>query len=327
MTATFVKNTDSGKANHVAVGGRFGERCDGGKAVPANLPEPDSGDARDKAGRSVGVSGKEARDKRIFELWLACFTQEEIAAEVGCDRHNVDNLLRKSADVPKTQNPAALHQADFDVPLYNVWKQQDSIVVAPGVRWRVAGAEPSGNTLAAAQSGKGERRKALLASRSLLNWRQPPRNKTVFTVLSSGDTAISREKPQCRAKACKPCVRCYNAVIRREKPCFSASAKAYRQAGGHKFESCIAHFCRFCRSVRFSSPPTCVGAIRRTSGRRLTPRSARSYLDLIVHCNKTFAAVWRQSSRWQPSRPASTSRARGPQPGCRRNCRSGRTPR
>jgi len=68
---------------------------------------------------------KEARDRRIFDLWMACYTQEEIAAGVGCDRHDVDNLLRKSADLPDYAKPSASHATDFDPPLYSVWKQQE----------------------------------------------------------------------------------------------------------------------------------------------------------------------------------------------------------
>jgi hypothetical protein len=29
------------------------------------------------------------------------------------------------ADLPESDKPIAAHQADFDVPLYNVWKQQE----------------------------------------------------------------------------------------------------------------------------------------------------------------------------------------------------------
>jgi hypothetical protein len=68
---------------------------------------------------------KEARNRRIFDLWLACHTQEEIASIIGCDRHDVDNLLRKTADLPDYAKPAATHATDFDPPLYNVWKQQE----------------------------------------------------------------------------------------------------------------------------------------------------------------------------------------------------------
>ncbi len=66
-----------------------------------------------------------ARDKRIFDLWLACWTQEEIAEECGCDRATVDHVLRETADLPKSAKPAAEHATDFLIPIYNVWKQQE----------------------------------------------------------------------------------------------------------------------------------------------------------------------------------------------------------
>jgi len=83
----------------------------------------------------IDKDSKEARDKRIFELWLACYTQEDIAEKVGCGRHDVDNVLRKTADLPENAKPAALH-ADLDPPLYNVWKQQE----------KTAGASHFGNS-------------------------------------------------------------------------------------------------------------------------------------------------------------------------------------
>lgn len=83
----------------------------------------------------IDKDAKEARDRRIFDLWLACWTQEEIAEQAGCERHDVDNVLRKSASLPENAKPAALH-ADFDPPLYNVWKQQE----------KTAGASHFGNS-------------------------------------------------------------------------------------------------------------------------------------------------------------------------------------
>lgn len=80
---------------------------------------------------------KERRDQRIFDLWLACWTQEEIAADVGCDP--TDKALRvsgNSEDLPKNQKAASDHATDFDPPIYNVWKQQE----------RTSGASHFGNS-------------------------------------------------------------------------------------------------------------------------------------------------------------------------------------
>jgi hypothetical protein len=68
---------------------------------------------------------KEKRNKRIFDLWLACHTQEEIAEEVGVTKETVSEICQKSAELPESDKPAASHLTDFEVPIYNVWKQQE----------------------------------------------------------------------------------------------------------------------------------------------------------------------------------------------------------
>ena len=73
----------------------------------------------------IDKDGKEARDKRIFDLWLACYTQEEIAEQVGITSQGVGLVLKETAELPEVSKPYALHQVDFDPPLYNVWKQQE----------------------------------------------------------------------------------------------------------------------------------------------------------------------------------------------------------
>ena len=67
---------------------------------------------------------KEARDKRIFDLWLACWTLEEIAADTGVTKETVSAICQKTAELPKSDKPAAEHATDFEVPIYNIWKQQ-----------------------------------------------------------------------------------------------------------------------------------------------------------------------------------------------------------
>ena len=62
-----------------------------------------------------------ARERSIFEMWMACHTQEQIAEAVGL--HPTDKALRVSgnlADLPKNQKAAADHATDFDPPIYNV---------------------------------------------------------------------------------------------------------------------------------------------------------------------------------------------------------------
>jgi hypothetical protein len=71
---------------------------------------------------------KEKRNKKIFDLWLACYTQEEIAAEVGCSRDVAQAESEKFVETVlqnQIHKPVAAHSIDFEIPLYNVWKQQE----------------------------------------------------------------------------------------------------------------------------------------------------------------------------------------------------------
>ena len=70
----------------------------------------------------IDKDSKEARDKKIFNLWLSCHTQQEIAEMVGLSQPQVNELLSEMAILPKSIQPVADHLVDFEVPLYNVWK-------------------------------------------------------------------------------------------------------------------------------------------------------------------------------------------------------------
>lgn len=66
---------------------------------------------KDRKGRTFG--------KRIFQMWLACFTQEQIAEAVGV--HPEDKAVRVSgnlADLPSYQKAAAEHATEFEPPLH-----------------------------------------------------------------------------------------------------------------------------------------------------------------------------------------------------------------
>ena len=71
---------------------------------------------------------KEARNKRIFDMWLACYTQQEIADSVGITKQAVEQVCQETAGLPKldkVDQSAAEHATDFTPPIYNIWKQQE----------------------------------------------------------------------------------------------------------------------------------------------------------------------------------------------------------
>jgi len=76
---------------------------------------------------------KAEREQRIFDMWLACYTQQEIGDAVGLSRETIKDWEKdfgEKRDSPETtkitaaQRAAAEHATDFDAPIYNVWKWQ-----------------------------------------------------------------------------------------------------------------------------------------------------------------------------------------------------------
>jgi hypothetical protein len=60
-------------------------------------------------------------------MWMACYTQEEIAERESVDPKTVREVLGEMADLPKlpkSDRALAEHAVDFDPPMYNIWKQQ-----------------------------------------------------------------------------------------------------------------------------------------------------------------------------------------------------------
>jgi hypothetical protein len=65
-------------------------------------------------------------DKRIFDLWLACHMQEEIAEQLDIPRTTIEGWLSEFDDfghLSESVKATATHATDFDPPLYNVWKR------------------------------------------------------------------------------------------------------------------------------------------------------------------------------------------------------------
>jgi len=69
-----------------------------------------------------------ARDAKIFDMWMACHTQQEIAEAVGITKETVSEIAgicQKKFLETESDKAAASHAVDFDPPIYNVWKQQE----------------------------------------------------------------------------------------------------------------------------------------------------------------------------------------------------------
>ena len=54
---------------------------------------------------------------------MACYTQEEIGEREGLTQKAVSLILEEMAELPKVLKPTAEHLIDFEIPIYNVWKQ------------------------------------------------------------------------------------------------------------------------------------------------------------------------------------------------------------
>ena len=74
----------------------------------------------------VVKDNKEKRDRKIFDMWLACSTQQEIAEACDISQPQLAEVLKNIGTVFKNQSDKSLadHATDFDPPIYNIWKQQ-----------------------------------------------------------------------------------------------------------------------------------------------------------------------------------------------------------
>jgi hypothetical protein len=99
------------------------------------LPSPLAGTARvhEWLGR-IDKDAKDARDRRIFDMWMACHADKEIGEAVDLTGRAVAMITEEMADLPRLPKPAqsaASHSTDFDPPLYKVWKQQQKKGFSP----------------------------------------------------------------------------------------------------------------------------------------------------------------------------------------------------
>lgn len=68
---------------------------------------------------------KEKQKAKTFDLWLSCETQENIAEVVGVPRDTLQVWIKDFVENLEIKDSTKFHfKDDFDVPIYNVWKQQ-----------------------------------------------------------------------------------------------------------------------------------------------------------------------------------------------------------
>ena len=79
--------------------GRCSDRGEGATFLRSRSLSPAGGE-----GTSF-KDAKEARNKRIFDLWMACHTQQEIGKEFEMTPQAVGQVLKESADLPKLSKP------------------------------------------------------------------------------------------------------------------------------------------------------------------------------------------------------------------------------
>ena len=78
-----------------------------------------------------------ARNRRIFDLWLACWTLEEIAAATDASKSDVDRVVSsfsqngESSILGKTELASADHATDFTPPKF-VQERQVALLHKPG---------------------------------------------------------------------------------------------------------------------------------------------------------------------------------------------------
>jgi len=71
---------------------------------------------------------KEEREKEIVSMWLACYTEDEIAERAGLSKATISSRVEKCSDLesfPKLNIPARYLDQQWKAPIYDVWKVQN----------------------------------------------------------------------------------------------------------------------------------------------------------------------------------------------------------
>jgi len=66
---------------------------------------------------------KKKQEERIFDLWMQCYSQQDIAKAVGTTKQNISICQKKYTDTnfDKSSKTAANFEGDYNPPIYNVW--------------------------------------------------------------------------------------------------------------------------------------------------------------------------------------------------------------
>lgn len=138
-----------------------GDKRDIARKIYSATPMEEQGDKKKTLARILSVTersvqdwlsridkdNKEKRDAAVIGMYLACYSQEEIAVAVGMTQQGVVKVLQRMEDfrfvvkpgqlshikddkermdlIQSENREAADHATDFQTPLYNVWKQQE----------------------------------------------------------------------------------------------------------------------------------------------------------------------------------------------------------
>jgi predicted transcriptional regulator len=74
--------------------------------------------------KDIKTQVEEEKNQKIFDMWMASYTQDEIAEAVNMKLMTVNDRIKVLTEMEKFPKPyklSALYQDDFEIPIYNIW--------------------------------------------------------------------------------------------------------------------------------------------------------------------------------------------------------------
>ncbi len=68
---------------------------------------------------------KEKRNQKIIEMWMACYSTDEIAETCNCSKGTVSEVCSEKFQETFLNKPAANHLTDFTPPIYNATAERE----------------------------------------------------------------------------------------------------------------------------------------------------------------------------------------------------------